>query len=135
VYTSIGFANASVQAVKCLAETDLIDLTRYSSTLPHTITAIGHCTQLAVKLSELFQSCMASRNSGPSCEALISVKADKKRIWQVLDYARAALGWVSTILSMIAFYFSISLSSYWLLGVSTFMFLSSLAIDLQPNLP
>lgn len=136
VFTSVDFANTNIQAVQCLADTQLIDLTQYSPTMPHTLSAISHCLKLIIVMKEMFQSYMQLRSaSGQEQPQSIQLPTSEKQAWKKLNSVRTAIAWTNTLLSALFFYLSISLSSYWILCMSTFMFTSSLAIDLYPSLP
>jgi hypothetical protein len=136
-FTSIDLTNASIGVAQCLNDVHLIDLSAISPVLPGALKGLTSIGGLALKVNELYQKYVKSYlHSGKTESRGLSIhqKADKNDVWKVLGVIRDILGLVGAIIAVIVFFFSLPVSPYLILFISTFIFISSLAADLHASL-
>jgi hypothetical protein len=138
VFTSIDFTSASIDAVQSLDSAHLISLVALSPALPRTLKAITVTGKLVVKANDFYHKYIKSYLHSKQTESKglsFHVKVDKTDIaWKAIDVMRNILTFVSLILAAITFFFSINLSPYILLSITTFTFVASLAADLRASM-
>ncbi len=136
-FTSIDLTNASIGVAQCLNDVHLIDLSAISPMLPGALKGITTVGTLILKVNELYQKYIKSYLHSGKIESRglsINIKADKSDVWKVIEVIRNILGFIGAAISVIVFFFSLYISPYLMLFISTFIFISSLAADLHASL-
>jgi len=136
-FTSIDFTNASIKLTQCFNDIHWINLAASSPLLPRALSGTACIGQLILKVNELYKSYTKSHARFEKVQARslwVRLKLEKNVGWKVLEAMRNLLGILAAILTTIVFFFTLHLSPYWMLGISTFNFVSSLAAELHASL-
>jgi hypothetical protein len=131
-FNTLSMSKATVDVVKCLKDTHIIDLIEFTPIPSRAITGFMCLSRLALQIRELYEKYGTSaRPLSKVRDALIHRKMDKDLVWKCLQGVRRFFSFLRALLFALSFFFGFTLSSFLLLCISTFQLFSSLAIDMR----
>jgi hypothetical protein len=130
-FTSLKFTNSSISATRVLDSTHVIDLTKASDSLPHTLTGVSSVASLILNTNNLFQNCKKWHIPSSFKEARECIAHfNNQQAISIITGVCVVLGFFTAVMAVLYFFFSIIIPFYLMLSISTFSFFASLVTNL-----